>query len=221
MHNHNSDRLLRGGAQADDRVARALLRTDGVLSRRCANNCRSFVVHTTSTGHVDQPAGGRRVASRRAACATLHAQRNRPHTHTHHSARHAHTSRRRRATRPNVLTCNSVDACMRRGCTHATRRVKPLAGRRSVWRRRRASSCVCAHNTNRIDAHAQPLIHRKTNTVTIMPYIDRCVASQSRAASSRVVRVDKFNKREFAALARDSQSALLMTRATRRGCDHK
>jgi hypothetical protein len=100
---------------------------------------------------------------------------------------------------------------MRRGCTHATRRVKPLAGRRSVWRRRRASSCVCAHNTNRIDAHAQPLIHRKTNTVTIMPYIDRCVASQSRAASSRVVRVDKFNKREFAALARDSQSALLMT----------
>lgn len=91
MHNHNSDRLLRGGAQADDRVARALLRTDGVLSRRCANNCRSFVVHTTSTGHVDQPAGGRRVASRRAACATLHAQRNRPHTHTHITARATHT----------------------------------------------------------------------------------------------------------------------------------
>ena len=190
MHNHNSDRSLATRRCASCRSRFVFARTDGVLSRRCANTGLSFVRCSHNKQARDTLTSQRGVASR---CLRNHTTTRRQRTRR---APRKHTSHWQRATRPNVLTFNSVDACDAAARTQRGASSRSQVGAASGGDGARQLHCIARTNTNRIDAHAQPFItDRKTITVTIMPQTD--VASQSRAASSSVVRVDKFNKREF------------------------
>ena len=181
MHNHNSDRSLATRRCASCR-SRFVVRT---------RDCRSFVVQftqQTSTGHVDQPAG-RRVALLAQRCT------RKENDHTHHSASTANTTRASQ-THLSLATSDSSKCTyvqqrrrMRRGCTHATRRVKPLAGRRSVRRRRRASTALhCAHKHKQDRRARATFYYRQKNNHSHIHATDRCGVTESRSFFQRRAR---------------------------------
>ena len=189
MHNHNSDRSLATRRCASCRSRFVFARTDGVLSRRCANTGLSFVRCSHNKQARDTLTSQRGVASRclrnaaRAKKTTPHTTARRQRTRR---APRKHTSHWQRATRPNVLTFNSVDACDAAARTQRGASSRSQVGAASGGDGARQLHCAHKHKQDR-RARAT-FYYRQKNNHSHNHATDRCGVTESRSFFQRRAR---------------------------------